>query len=225
MTVLDSYGLALDNRPTAWIDSTVGDFALESSNLGSILAPFDAHRDNLIVMSNINLESSIQTKDARTHGKLTSQILTGSRLVNSVDSPSGTQHHASIDAHIANYLTESYGLDFPRVYPHLFLSDYAESGKTTFCFDKQGNQIRAISGAGNIVNSLFGTSNGSLEERSLDVRTQNIALSSVRERLTAIRGELINANRSVVLTLMNQVSKIWQKSLSYVPLSPVKNQV
>ena len=199
LSIFDSYGLASDNRKAAWIDSTVGDFALKSSNLGGILTPFAAHSDKLIVISNTNLESSIQTKDASTHDKLTSHMLTGSRLVNSVVGAAGTQHHPSVDVHIADYLTQSYGLPFPRVYPHLFPSEYPEPDKTSYCFDKQGKQIRAISGAGNIISSLFGGGSANKEEISLDAKSQNLALTLVRERLTSIRGELINANRAVVL--------------------------
>jgi len=199
LTILDSYGISPNGRNQTWIDSTVGDYALTADSLGSILAPFAPHRDNLIVMSNINNESSMQTRDGITHDKLTSQALTGSRTINSVVGAAANQHHESIDVLIGNYLHNDYGLQFPRVYPHLFLSDYAEATKTSFCFDGAGNQIRAISGPSNVVASLFGGGTGDQESQALDAQSQNLALALVRERLNTLRPQLINANAAEVM--------------------------
>lgn len=201
LTLMDSYGVAPDERERSWVESTVGDYALTASSLGAILAPFEAHRDKVIVMSNLSCDSSIKLRDGVTHDKLTSEALTGSRAINGEVGASARQHHGSLDHRIGNYLKDEYGLPNPRVYPHLYLSDYAEPDKTSFCFDQNGNQIRAISGADNIIKSLFGggVDNSAGELAALDAESHNMALGLVRERLTSIRGELINANASQVI--------------------------
>ena len=197
LTFMDSYGISMNNRDETWIDSMVGDYELTGASLGTILAPLSSYRDNMLVVSGLRLDSAITMNDAATHDRITAQTLCGSRTKNAEVGSIATQHHASVDVHIGKYLNESYGLTYPRVYPHLFLSDYAEPTKTTFCFDDQGNQIRAISGVNPIVNTLFGASDDA-QFQLLDTKSQQIALNLVSERLQSIRGELINANAATV---------------------------
>jgi len=180
---MDFYGLASNDRSNTWIGSNVGDYELTEAGLGRVLSPFSAHRENLVVMSGISSESSIQTKDATTHDKITSQALCGSRMLNGEVGSIGKQMHASIDVRIGQHLSGDYGLPYPRVYPHLTLSDYAEPDKTCFAFDESGNQIRTIAGASNIVSTLFGGGGGDNEGLALDAESQNIALQLVRDRL------------------------------------------
>ncbi len=198
MTIMDSYGVPTTNRGETWIDSAVGDYALTNDSLGTILAPLSSYRDNMLVISGLRLDSAIVMNDAATHDRITGQTLTGSRLVDSVTGSAGTQHHASVDVHIGKYLSDDYGLTFPRIYSHLFLSDYSEASKTTFCFNEQGSQIRSISGVGNIVGTLFGSSEDA-NAVLLDTRAQQLALDLVHERLQSVRGELVNANAATVM--------------------------
>lgn len=195
---MDSYGISEVDRRETWVSSMVGDYELTDDSLGTILAPLSNYRDNMLVVSGLKLDSSLVMNDAATHDRLTAQALCGSRTQDAGVGSTATQHHASLDVHIGQYLSESYGLAFPRVYPHVFVSDYSEPTKTTFCFDTQGNQIRAISGVGNIVNTLFGSSEDA-QTMLLDTRSQQLVLDLVNERLQSVRGELVNANAATVL--------------------------
>lgn len=198
LTVIDSYGMTLSHRSSTWIGSEVGDYALTEAALGTILQPLAAYRDQMLVMSGIDMVSRTETGDPATHGAITCQTLTGSRATNAESrarpGSAAVQAHASLDVHVGTYLHEDYGLTFPRVYPHLYLSDYAEPSKASFCFNQDGQQIRSIATADNIVNALFQQQDDSAAAQQLDLASRLAVLDLVGDRIRAVRGDLVNAS-------------------------------
>ncbi len=199
ITILDSYGLPISERSTHWVDSEVGDYELLPSHLGTVLQPLAAYRENMIIPSGIRSESLIQLKGAATHGGVTTHALTGSRIIGARarPGPTATHIHESIDVRIGAYLSEEYGLASNRVYPHVFLSDYAEADKATFCADKNGKQIRAIAGVDNVMNTLFGGATTDASQPSIQARLA--VLEQVQARIAGVRPQLVNANASSVM--------------------------
>lgn len=202
LTIMESYGLPQGPRGETWIGSQTGDYALSISDLGTVLEPLSAYVDQMLVVSGINMQSHIKTNAGPTHDKLTAQVLTGSKPEGN-GGPNMRHVHESIDVRIGDYLNEEYGLDSPRVYPHLLLSDYAESSKATYSFDTQGNQIRAISTPQNMVSSLFGDA-GDPDQLQLDYASQQMALELVHGKVRQARSELMNVNKELVMDAYEQ---------------------
>lgn len=212
LTLIDTYGLAQGPRAETWIKSTSDDYALTSSDLGSVLKPLEAYINNMLVVSNIDLDSVSKTSDSRTHHYLTTHTLTGSSALTESRANEATQaiKHASLDLHIGNYLSTEYGLSSQRRYEHLFFTDYAQRTEATFCYDSSGNQKRSIAGALNVRNSVFDTvdtANASLLSVSDQVRIETLKM--VRERVNALSGNLNNANKEEVI-------KAYQESIDSV---------
>ncbi|MEL6183195.1 MAG: DUF1552 domain-containing protein [Myxococcota bacterium] len=203
LTLIDSYGIPTRGRSQIWVDASTGDYALEDRHLGTILQPLRAYRENMLVISNLSLDSMRATGDAAAHGALTCQTLTGSRASNASSrarpGPNATQAHASLDVRVGEYLNRDYGLSSPRVYSHLLLSDYAENQKATFSFGADGRQIRARSTVPNIVGALFAGVEGSDVFEQIDAQSQLAVLGLVGDRVRAVRGELSQANASAVM--------------------------
>lgn len=189
LTVMDTYGLSEDNRGETWVSSSVGDYALQPADLGTVLRPFENYLDQLLVVSGLRNDSSFMSGDNVQHASLVAQALTGSRRVQE-----SVHSHESIDVRIGTFLNQDYGLTAPRIYPHLNLADVgAASG---FCYDADGFVIPPIN-ANNIVSSVFGADGDPLLPARL--QAQSAVMDVVRERIWNIRPELINANRDTVI--------------------------
>ena len=78
LTLVDTYGLPISDRSQSWISSTAGDYELQEQHLGAVLQPLSAYMDKMLVVSNMNMDSSSETSDSRTHHYLTAHTLTGS---------------------------------------------------------------------------------------------------------------------------------------------------
>lgn len=204
LTLIDTYGLPTINRNDLWTSTSAGDFALQEEHLGTVLKPLSAYRDNMLVVSNIDLESRLQTGDSSTHHYLTTHTLTGSSALAETREAGQASYqikHASIDVHIGQYLSNQYGLARPRIYDHLFFSDYEERGATTFCYTADGVQKRSIAGALNARNALFDDTAAGSDAVVAKITSQARleAITLVEERLTAISDSLINANKEQVI--------------------------
>lgn len=197
LTILDSYGIpAGPHRLPIWAKSTANDYDLRNADLGTILTEFRDFKDNMLVISGIDLAG----KDGNSHDSYTSQALTGSKRLNSgAARGSGlTTSHASLDVHIGSYINNEHGLLVPRAYPNVFLSSYAERNKTTFCFDERGNQIRSVAGI-NSITSAFLSGQSDSNTPALDNIVQQEILGLVQNEVQGLRGQLLNANKNTVL--------------------------
>lgn len=202
LTLIDTYGIPLETRNTSWVNVTTGDYALSEANLGSILKPLAAYIDNLLVISNIELSSRASARDSKTHHYLTPHTLAGSGAMTRESGEAlFTLQHASVDVHIGQYLSSAqYGLTSPRVYDHLYFSDYAEPTETTFCYSQDGIQKRSIAGALNIRNSLFTDTtsiNFGLSQRQNKLKID--ALSLIKGRVTGVNNIVNNSNKEDML--------------------------
>ena len=195
LTIIDSYGLPIATRKEIWVNSTAGDYPLKGDELGTILSPLQAYKDNMLIASGINLDSL--GGEGRIHDNMTRHTLTGSRKI-SGGGASAKILHASLDVHAGEYLNNSSGSAAARAFPHLFFTNVASPNKTTFCYDDQGNQIRSIAGAKNQAETIF-TNNTNLDELKFQNQTQQSVFELVQEQVLALRGELTNANANTVM--------------------------
>jgi len=209
LTCIDTYGISEDNRRDNFIRSTSGDYALRASDLGSTLRPLAPFIDNLIIPSNLTLDSRNAGRDAGTHHALSVHTLSGSSALGSSrrEEANYAIRHSSVDIRIGEYLHNEYGLSAPRVHDHLFFTDYADRGSTTFCYNADGSQKRSIAGAQSVRDSLFSNIDAStgLQGRNVignSARLEAIAL--VQERLNNLSGSLENANEAEVLQAYRQ---------------------
>ncbi len=189
LAIMDTYGLGYDDRGSSFVSSSVGDYALQSEDLGVVLQPFEPYLDNLLVISGLDNDSSVMSGDNIQHKYLVAQALTGSRAAAAY-----VQQHESIDVRIGTFLNEDYGLSFPRIYPHLNFCDVGSGGG--YSYDKDGFVIPSVN-AGNIVSSVFGAGDDPLLPARL--KAHSSVMDAVRHRVASIRPELINANRATVL--------------------------
>lgn len=196
LTIVDSYGLPIATRNEAWINSTAGDYALTGDELGTTLAPLQAYKENMLIVSGINLDSLIQTRDGPHHDEMNSQVLCGSRRVDGTSRVTAKTLHSSLDVHVGQYLNDDYGL--ARAYPHLFFTDSSSNGRATTCYDASGNQIRAIAGAKKQATSIF-TSGVDVANLQYQNKRQQGIFDLVQQEVQALRGQLINANASTVM--------------------------
>lgn len=197
LTIIDSYGLPKTTRSEIWVRSSAGDYALQESDLGTILAPFRPYKDNLLVASGINMDSLRRTGDSGVHHKMTTHTLTGSRLADSLPGDLPRQIlHPSLDIRVGQHLNNEQG--FGRAFSHLFFTNNPQSGERTFCHDGAGNEIRSIAGAKNIATTLF---SGNIDEAALQFQnqTQQSILDLVQEQVRNIRGQLTSANSNEVI--------------------------
>ena len=203
LTLIDTYGIPTANRDDIWISSSAGDYALEESHLGTILEPLKAYIDNMLVISNISLDSHSQTGDSATHHYLTAHTLTGSSALDSTraDEAGFELQHNSVDVHVGRYLDSQYGLTSPRIYDHLFFTDYEQRDSATFCYTQDGVQKRSIAGALNVRNALF-DADVSTDALSLSISNQARidAIALVQERLNSMSSGLSNASHTEVIT-------------------------
>lgn len=196
LTIVDSYGLPIATRNEAWVNSTAGDYALTGDELGTTLAPLQAYKENMLIVSGINLDSLIQTRDGPHHDEMNSQVLCGSRRVSGTSRVTAKTLHSSLDVHVGQYLNSDYGL--ARAYPHLFFTDSSANARATTCYDASGNQIRSIAGARNQANNIF-TSGVDAANLQYQNKTQQGIFDLVQQQIQALRGQLINANASTVM--------------------------
>lgn len=191
LVVTDSYGLGQDDRANTWIGSQVGDYELKPEDLGFVLAPFEPFLDNMMVISGMNSTSRIHIGGGNSHDNFTAHCLTGSRGYNG---RRRFQYHESIDQHIGHFLHNDYGLQFPRVYPHLLFANSSGGSPAGFSFKPGGGRASALFGAEQIINSVFGSTSN-----NVNLETQNLALQHIQASLTELRPQLLNANKSVVM--------------------------
>ena len=195
LTVIDSYGLPTATRKEIWVKSSAGDYALSDDDFGTILSPLKAYKDNMLVVSGINLDSLTKTGDSRTHDSITTHTLTASRRVSGKDATAKI-NHASIDVHVGQYLNNDYGL--ARAYPHLFFTTVSQSDDTTFCYDESGNQIRSIAGPKNQATNIFADVDN-IADLQFQNKTQQSVFDLVQKQVQALRGQLNNANAATVM--------------------------
>lgn len=194
LTIIDSYGIPTATRNEIWVDSTAGDYALSGDELGTILSPLKAYKDNMLIPTGINLDSLSQTGDTRQHAHMTTHTLCGSRRVSGSESTIKIKH-ASLDVHVGQYLNND-GL--ARAYPHLFFSNYSEPAKNTFCHDETGAQIRSIAGAKDQATSIF-TDGADLLNLQYQNKVQQGVFDLVQKQVQGLRGQLNNVNASAVM--------------------------
>jgi len=202
LVCIDTYGLSADKRGGQFVRSTSGDYALKASDLGSTLRPLEGYVENMLIPSNISLDSRAAASDAATHHFLTTQTLNGSAALSESrgDEVNQAVRHSSLDVRIGDYLHNEYGLSSPRIYDHLLLTDYAQRGSATFSYTDDGKQKRSIAGTASVRDALFSnvdTSNQGLNLVNSAARLDAITL--VQERLDALSGRLTNANQGEVL--------------------------
>lgn len=203
LTLIDTYGIPTANRSDIWISSSAGDYALEESHLGTILEPLKAYIDNMMVISNISLDSRSQTRDSTTHHYLTAHTLTGSSALQDTrgDEAGFELQHASVDVHIGRYLDSQYGLASPRIYDHLFFTDYEQRDSATFCYTQSGVQKRSIAGALNVRNALFDANvSDDVLSSSIANQARIDAIALVTERLNTMSSGLSRASHAEVIT-------------------------
>lgn len=157
LTIIDHYGVPLATRKRTWVPSTAGDYALKDSDLGTILQPLSAYRENMLVLSNTHLESQRRGRGVTTHHEFVPHTLGASCTLegSSQRAASARLLHESIDVAIGNYLNANVASN--RVYPHLFFTDYAARTTPTYCFDTSGVMIRSLAGAISGVETIFGS--------------------------------------------------------------------
>ena len=193
LTIIDHFGVPTATRRDTWISSQTGDYALENNHLGSILQPLRAYRENMLVVSNMNLDSLTRTRTPGTHHGFVAHTLGASEPVNE-RSAAARIPHESVDVTIGNYLHEKSN---GRIYPHTFFTDYASRGDPTYCYDTSGVLIRSIDGAANGVSTLFGSAvpttvaNPAADTFSL---AQQSVLQSVSARVQALKSSFGNAS-------------------------------
>ena len=197
LTIIDSYGLPKQTRDQIWVRSPVGDYPLNTNDLGTTLAPLQAYKDNMLVVSGINMDSL--GGESRIHQHMTRQTLTGSQRLDSSagnGEPAAKVPHASIDVRVGDHLNNTLGLG--RAFPHLFFTNVSQAGKQTFCHDLEGNQIRSIAGSRSQAEAIFSSSTN-LQDIQFENLTQQTVFDLVQERILALRGQLTNANASMVM--------------------------
>lgn len=214
---IDTYGLPGDKRAESFIRSMSGDYPLQAEDLGNTLKPLAAYINNMLIPSNISLDSRSVTKDSQSHHYLSTHTLSGSSaLIESREIEANMViQHASIDVRIGQYLHNDYGLPSSRIYEHLFFTDYSQRGSTTFCYTESGLQKRSIAGAQTVRDSLF--SNDGSVDQSLNSVTNSAhlnAFSLIKERLNGLSGNLENSNTSEVVGAyqesMESISRQWE---------------
>ena len=195
LTVIDSYGVPIATRNEIWVKSTASDYALSDDDLGTILSPLKAYKDNMLIASGINLDSLSQTGNSRTHHFMATHTLAASRNVSGSGATSKIEH-ASIDVHVGQYLNNDYGLS--RAYPHLFFSTVSQSNDTTYCYDESGNQVRSIAGPKKQATSIFADVDN-IADLQFQNKTQQSVFDLVQKQVQALRGQLKNANAATVM--------------------------
>ena len=203
LTIIDSYGIPVTTRNKIWLDSTAIDYALSDANLGTILQPLKAYKENMLVLSGINLDSRSRTGDAATHGGLACHTLGGSRRNAGTNNASARIPNASIDVQIAEYLDQTGNLPARRLYPHLYFSDYASRGATTYCFNKTGNQIRSIAGTSAALSNIFGDNTLNTPLGSANTLVQSDLLNLVSNQVKMLKQQLDNNNLNIKLDAFN----------------------
>lgn len=200
VTVIDTYGLPGGaDRNNIWMKNTSSDYEITDDNqLGTILSEFKDYKENMLVPTGLNMTAY----SGGAHQTASGVALTGSLSNNSgpASGPLLSTFHESVDVFIGNYLHNTYGLPSPRVYPHLYFTDYGQPSRTTFCYDTSGKQIRSIQGINAISSSILGpqagNTSGATDYRSL---LQQDLLSLVQNRIQSVKGELLNASSEQVM--------------------------
>jgi len=189
LTIIDHFGVPIDTRNETWISSTANDYALTDDHLGTILQPLKAYRDNMLIVSGMNLDSSIETRSVATHPVFTAHTLGASASINK-STAAAKIPHASVDVTIGNYLNDN--AENGRVHPHLYFTDYAARNDPTYCYDTSGILIRSYAGAKSAVDNLLGlnTADSLIQARVL---AQQDILSKISTRVQTLKSEFSGA--------------------------------
>lgn len=195
LTIIDHYGVPLATRNSTWVPSTAGDYALSDDDLGTILQPLSAYRENMLIISNTDLESHRRSGAKATHHEFVPHTLGASATLDGSGQREASARllHESADVMIGNYLNNNFSSN--RVYPHLFFTDYAARDTPTYCFDTSGVMIRSIAGAISGVDTIFGSSTSAVSE-----------VDPTLEALLLARKDLLGQVSSRVQMLKSQFS-------------------
>lgn len=189
ISIVDHYGIPTSTRSDIWVRSSSGDYDLEADDLGTILQPLSAYRENMVLMSSSNLESMIQTGAQRSHAQFSTHTLTGSAPAgeNRGRRPDANIPHASVDVRIGEHLNTG----SLRAFPHLLFADYPSNDNPTYSFDTTGTVIRSQSDPSAAVDALFGSTNVASDPvaQTTLLARQNI-LDQVGDRVQALRSQL-----------------------------------
>lgn len=197
LTVIEPYGIPLAPRNDIWISSTAGDYALNEDQLGTILSPLSAFKDNMLVCTGNAMESLKTTGGSRTHADMAMHTLAASSRTSGSDA-SAKIEHASVDFHIGQYLNNDHGLGLSRAFPHLFFSTVHQPNEATFCFNDSGNQIRSLAGPINQAKAIFGNDQD-LAGLQFQNDTQQSIFQLVQKQIQSLRGQLYNASADTIM--------------------------
>ena len=187
LTLVDAFGLSGDHSEP-WIRSGTGDYELAEGDLGWVLDPLAAFRENMLVVSGLTMQSRDVVGGGAAHFSINSHTLTGSR--GQGGRASGLIHaHPSVDVHIGEFINQEYGLFTPRIYPHLAIGH----PYYLYSYGSDGNPAEVLSSPEAVFSSVFGASDG------VGLAARSAVLDQVRAQLQEIRPQLIHANKSTVL--------------------------
>ncbi len=195
LTLVESYGIPTSTRRDIWVSSTTGDYPLSGNELGTILTPLAAYKDNLLVCTGNNMDSLSTTGNSRTHHHMAMHTLAASAAIQGANANAKIKHE-SIDYRIAQYLNNERGLG--RVFPHLFFTNVSQPNDTTFCYNESGDQIRSMANPINQANAIFST-DASIVNAQFQNDTQQSIFSLVHDQVVALRGQLNSASSSEVI--------------------------
>lgn len=197
LTIVESYGVPRAPRKDIWIDSTAGDYALTGDELGTILAPLRAYKDNMLVCTGNKMESVKTLGTSRTHHHMATHTLCGSSHTSGANASAKTEH-ASLDFYIGDYLNNEHGQSLGRAFQHLYFSTNSQAQDTTYCYDASGNQIRSLAGPIQQANAIF-TDDASVAGLQFENDTQQSIFSLVQRQVQSLRGQLNGLNANAVM--------------------------
>ncbi len=213
LTTIDTYGLPLDTRNDVWVRSSNGNYVLKDSDLGTVLQPLKAYRDNLLVLSGSAMPTGPIGGIGGHHNII--HTLGGSGYINGQKKAGAKISHASFDYMVGQFLNNDYGLPSDRLYPHLCFSDMPDTAHATFAYDNSGNEIRTIAGAKNAVERLFGDSFSPspgvdvVEQAEVGARADVLRLvsSQVRDLKAQLANERYNTAMDAYDASVNDLAK------------------
>lgn len=194
ITIVDHYGVPTTDRQNTWIRSDSGDYDLEDDDLGRVLQPLSAYRENMIVMSGIDSNSLSDTGGQRSHAQFDAHLLGASTTsgTNNGREADARLTHPSLDVRIGNSIHENAS----RPFPHLFFTDYAARGDPTYSFDNSGTMIRSLVDPTEAVENLLNNASGGQVDPAIqaEVMARQDLLDKVGERVRMLRSDLNNAS-------------------------------
>ena len=198
MSVIDTYGMPFTTRNEIWVSSSAGDYALNDSDLGTILQPLRAYRDNMLVISGTHDPTGLSLGG---HHNII-KTLSGSRPLDRHIQAGARLSHPSLDVTIGNYLNSAeYGLTTARPYSHLSFSDYSQADRSTFSFDAAGNEVRTLAGAKNAATAIFGGGAASTigASESATINAERDVLDMVSARVRTLKNQMATESRTAFL--------------------------